>query len=204
MDPITLIVTDLAAGAALGVLMALPGADGGGIASEFPPRGGCNSGPGAGRGGQHVFRRCPGQPAGRPIQTSQVGVDGLAFSPDGRQLATDDGGTVRLWNPVTGQPIGAPIRITLATGMAGTAFSPDGKLLATIDVKGNVRLWNPATGQPAGTPIQTSEQLAVDAVAFSPDGGLLATAGRRRHHPVLGPGHRPARRRGHPDRTAGQ
>ena len=57
----------------------------------------------------------------------------MAFSPGGRLLAIADGdGTVRLWDPVTGQPVGAPIQASNASnGVPGVAFSPHGDLLAT-------------------------------------------------------------------------
>ena len=44
----------------------------------------------------------PGDPA-------NLGVNAVAFSPDGTLLAAAQAnGYVRLWNPSTGQPVGAP------------------------------------------------------------------------------------------------
>ncbi len=49
-----------------------------------------------------------------------LGVNGVAFSPDGKLLAAADGdGTVRLWNPVTGKSVGAPLHAISAPRVSG-------------------------------------------------------------------------------------
>ena len=116
----------------------------------------------------------PGDPSGS-------GARGVAFSPSGQLLASAYGdGTVRLWNPATGQAVGAPLPADTGPGggVNAVAFSPSGQLLASADADGTVRLWNPATGQAVGAPLpaDTGPVPGVNAVAFSPSGQLLASA----------------------------
>jgi WD40 repeat protein len=67
-------------------------------------------------------------------------VNGVAFSPDGRLLATaGHDSKAWLWDPATGKQ-----QRTLSQDRAvwAVAFSPDGHLLATAGDDGTVRLWD--------------------------------------------------------------
>ncbi len=106
--------------------------------------------------------------------THEDAVNGIAFGPDGKYLATaSDDKTARLWDATSGSEAAPPM--THDGPVNGVAFSPNGKYLATASADKTASLWDTANGsEVAGM----DHDDAVNGVAFSPDGRYLATASK--------------------------
>jgi WD40 repeat protein len=68
------------------------------------------------------------------------GISEVAFSPDGRLLASVSEGEIKLWNAHNGDLIRNLTR--LGAGITALAFSPDSRTLATGEMNGNIQLWD--------------------------------------------------------------
>jgi WD40 repeat protein len=124
----------------------------------------------------------PARPSrlGTPLVIDNTYAALIAFSPDGRLLATngDGGRAVTLWDvsdPAKPLRLGSSADGT-SSDIRSVAFSPDGRTLATGRDNYQVDLWDVSdpsriTRRAAAL---TGQTKMVDSVAFSPDGRTLA------------------------------
>jgi WD40 repeat protein len=102
----------------------------------------------------------------------QAGLETVAFSPDGKTLATAaDDGTIRFWEAGSGKHLRQ--LVGQESDVRSLALSPDGKTLAAGDLHGKIRLLRVATGNVLHE--FEEHEGSTSALLFSPDGRTLAS-----------------------------
>ena len=95
----------------------------------------------------------------------------VAFSPDGKQLASGSNSTIRLWNVATAFKLVKSLEVTLIRSVC--CIFTRGKQLASGSGDSTIRLWNVTTGLQMVKSFEVT--LIGQSVAFSPDAKQLAS-----------------------------
>ncbi|TFY53084.1 hypothetical protein EVJ58_g9648, partial [Rhodofomes roseus] len=147
-----------------------------------------------------------GDAIGQPIQGHTKDVLSLAFSPDGKFVASGSADTtVRVWSFEHGRLGGHRVLKGHIGLVKSVVFSPDGHLLASASSDGDICIWDAAqttTGHTDSIGERPRHTRDVTLVAFSPDGRQVASAsldgtvrvwdahtGAAVREPLLGLGH---------------
>ena len=119
-----------------------------------------------------------GNKLGPALITSDAGLSGMVFSPDGTRLLTGNGmlqryqyrpGWATLWDVAGRREVG---RVHASGAVIALVWLPDGRDFITGTLDGSAQLWRASDLQPQGPPIQLPQ--AILRAVISPDGHAVA------------------------------
>lgn len=117
-------------------------------------------------------------PVAKPRIIEESASNCVAFSPDGKWMATATSDGVKMWDAPTGK-----LRYTFKDVNQGVAsgaslrklvFSPDSRTFAITSAESTIKLWDAGTGKLVRRIGGLKSNAEITTVAFSPDGATLA------------------------------
>jgi WD40 repeat protein len=125
---------------------------------------------------QSLDTRRPGPGEGASEQELGRDHHGIAFSPDGRQLAVGHEGHLALWDAAWKEGSGQRLRVARLTGHGDSvSFSPDGKLVALAGARQPARLFAISAFDATLPPHPPHHADSIRSVSFSPSGTRVAS-----------------------------
>ena len=120
-----------------------------------------------------TYRGHADQPDDMSKNTNVFKAGDVAFSPDGKLVASLFGTQVHLWEPDTGKQVKVLVKLDKTDKpLKAIAFRPDGKVLAAAGDDGVVRTFEVDTGK--NTFNSPPRQARIESLAYSPNGKLIA------------------------------
>jgi WD40 repeat protein len=121
------------------------------------------------------------------LKAAVSGVFSLAFSPDGRTMATGNYRTVRLWDISDTTSPRMTTTLTTPSTAFTVVFSPNSRTLAVGRADDTTELWDISDPHAPRGPIRLAGPVGggngIGSIAFSPNNHVLATAGTTRVAP---------------------
>ena len=130
---------------------------------------------------------------GRLLETLETGGlgSGVAFSPDGKRIASIGWDTVTVHDVATGQKMFQFSIGTRHVALSSIAYSPDGKRIITGEEMGYARVWDATNGamlfglnpyDPNSPLWRAGPAQPIEHVSISADGSHILTVGRGAAH----------------------
>jgi WD40 repeat protein/tRNA A-37 threonylcarbamoyl transferase component Bud32 len=126
-----------------------------------------------------ILRASDGPPSQPAALASSPIINTVRFSSDGKQLVSSDLRAARLWNAITGEPLGrfpGPADAAASIGITGADISTDGGSIVTSGTDHTVRIWTVASGQEVR--LFRGHEDVVAATAFSKAGTRVLSVSR--------------------------